>query len=93
MIDELVVKVSAHNIMNLVLTLTKGHFFRTQLTRGNISAMGRIRKRYMDMRTLAMDPHKQSLRFPFFENIALCKPRGCAMVMRFASDILIYPRI
>ena len=34
-----------------------------------------------------MDPHKRTLRFPFFENIALRKPRGRAMVMRFASNI------
>jgi hypothetical protein len=40
-----------------------------------------------------MDPHKRTLRFPFFEKIALRKPRGRAMMMRFASNILIYPRI
>jgi hypothetical protein len=40
-----------------------------------------------------MDPHKRTLRFPFFENIALGKPHGRAMMMRFASNVLIYPRI
>jgi len=45
------------------------------------------------MRTFAMDPHKRTLRFPFFENVALGKPRGGSVMMRFASNILIYPRI
>ena len=40
-----------------------------------------------------MDPHKRTLRFPFFENIAFGKPRGRTAMMRFASNILIYPRI
>jgi hypothetical protein len=40
-----------------------------------------------------MDPHKRTLRFPFFENVALGKPRGRTAMMRFASNILVYPRI
>jgi hypothetical protein len=40
-----------------------------------------------------MDPHKRTLRFPFFEYVALGEPRGRTVMMRFASNILIYPRI
>ena len=40
-----------------------------------------------------MDPHKRTLRFPFFEYVALGKPGGRTAMMRFASNILIYPRI
>jgi hypothetical protein len=45
------------------------------------------------MRTQAMDPHKRTLRFPFFEYVAFSKPCGRTAMMRFASSILIYPRI
>jgi hypothetical protein len=34
-----------------------------------------------------MDPHKRTLRFPFFENIAFGKPRGRTAMMSFASNI------
>ena len=40
-----------------------------------------------------MDPHERTLRFPFFGNVALGKPRGRTAMVRFAGNILIYPRI
>ena len=40
-----------------------------------------------------MNPHERTLRFPLFENLALGKPYGRVAMMRFASNILIYPRI
>ena len=40
-----------------------------------------------------MYPHERTLRFPFFENLALRKPRGRVAMMRFASNILVYPRV
>ena len=40
-----------------------------------------------------MDPHKRTLRFPFFEYVAFDKPPGRTDVMRFAGNILVYPRI
>jgi hypothetical protein len=40
-----------------------------------------------------MDPKKAAFPLPFLEHIALCKPRGSATVMRFASDVVIRPRI
>ena len=40
-----------------------------------------------------MNPHERTSRFPYFENVALRKPCGGTIVMRFASNILIYPWI
>ena len=40
-----------------------------------------------------MDPHKRALRFPFFEYVALGKPRSRTAMMCRTSNILIYPRI
>ena len=40
-----------------------------------------------------MNPHKRTSRIPFFECIALSKPRGRPAVMRFACNIVVYPWI
>jgi hypothetical protein len=40
-----------------------------------------------------MDPKKAASPLPFLEHIALCKPCGSATVMRFASDVVVRPRI
>jgi hypothetical protein len=40
-----------------------------------------------------MNPHERTLRFPFFENLALRKPCGRVAMMCFASNILNYPGI
>ena len=40
-----------------------------------------------------MDLHKRTLQFPFLEYVAFGKPRGCTTMVRFAGNILIYPRI
>ena len=37
-----------------------------------------------------MDPHERTRRFPITDGIALRKPCGRAMVMRFLGDIVIY---
>jgi hypothetical protein len=40
-----------------------------------------------------MDPHERTRRFPIIKGVAFGKPRGRAMVMHFASQIVIYPWI
>ena len=40
-----------------------------------------------------MDPHERTRRFPITHSVTLRKPRGRAMVMRFAGKILVYPWI
>ena len=40
-----------------------------------------------------MDPHERTRRFPIIDGVALRKPRGRTMVMRFLGDIVIYPWI
>ena len=40
-----------------------------------------------------MEPNERTRRFPIHEGIALLKPRGRAMEMRFEGNIVVYPRI
>ena len=40
-----------------------------------------------------MYPHERTCRFPGFHGVALHKPRGRAMMMRFPGDVVVYPWI
>ena len=40
-----------------------------------------------------MYPHERTCRFPIFDGVALRKPRGRAMMMRFPGDVVVYPWI
>ena len=40
-----------------------------------------------------MYPHERTCRFPVFDAVALRKPSGRAMMMRFPGDVVVYPRI
>jgi hypothetical protein len=46
-----------------------------------------------DKHTKTMDPKKAAGPLPLLEHIALCKPSGSAIVMRFAGDVMVRPWI
>jgi hypothetical protein len=90
MTDELVGNLSAFETYDCSYTYERTVFPDPATMQGGISSCSRNEN---CTRTKAMDPKQATNPLPLFEYVTMRKPCGSATVTRFASNIVVHPRI